>query len=254
MSSRALFLITFLLLATFLPAFSFAADSANPSDKSEVDAVDEETENAEPAGLTGRGEEAEALDYTQKEKQQRFTGGLAFNIGPAMPWSAAGVSLLWPQFGGIGQLSLGAGDFDFSDNYRQRNYLVAVDSQAAFLAHRMFPLGFGPIYVEPFFGLVRWNGSIKPRGFDSTQDQLAASLTSRFDSFGASAGGNLGIMWIFKSGLFLDYNLLSLSWAHMVTEHYSNNTSEARKSIREQIRGPLTMNTLHLRIGWSIDF
>lgn len=253
----AALLLMILMLSS--PAFAEDLSSDKTSDAERLENAEGSIEGGadsgvEPSGLTGQGEEADSLAYTQREKQDRFTGGMALNIGPVMPWSEIGFSLIWPQFKGMSQLSLGAGTFDFSDNYRGRNYLVSIQSQSAYLAYRIFPLGFGPIYVEPFAGFVRWNGSIKPRGFDEAQDQLASSLTSRFDAFGLSGGGNFGLMWIFRNGVFVDYNLLSLSWAHMGQERYSNNTSEARGSIRKQVRGPMTMSALHLRIGWSLDF
>jgi hypothetical protein len=243
--TRAVFLTSLVLS---FPAFAEeklpVSDASDETNESESDGT----------GLAGTNEDPGALDFTQKELQQRFNGGLGVNLGPVMPWAKIGASMLWPEYKGIAQLSLGAGGFDFSDNFEGRNYLVQIDSQSAYLGWRNFPLGFGPIYVEPFAGFVRWSGSIKPRGFDAQQDQLASSLTSRFDSFGMSLGGNLGLMWLFKNGYFLDYNLVSLSWAQIFREHYSNNTSASRNSIRKQIRGPLTMSSLHLRFGYSFEF
>lgn len=192
------------------------------------------------------------LEYSQKERQQQFEGGLALSLGPVMPWSEYGASVFWRKADIIQNLSLGGGNFEFSDNYRDRNYIVKVDSQSAYYAARWFVLGFGPLYLEPFVGLVRWSGSIRPRGFDKLSDSLASSLNSRFDITGVSTGGNLGLMWIFSKGVYLDYNFLSLSGAAFVQRSFTTNTSEARNNVRRELGGPLTVSNLQLRVGWSM--
>ncbi|MES2743783.1 MAG: hypothetical protein V4655_00090 [Bdellovibrionota bacterium] len=192
------------------------------------------------------------LEFTQKELQGKFPGGIALNVGPVMPWSDYGASFFWSRYDIVQSLSLGAGNFDFSDNYKERNYLVDTDSQSVYYAARWFFLGFGPLYIEPFAGLARWSGSIKPSGYDDVNDSLSASLNSRFDITGVSVGGNLGIMWLFTNGLFLDYNLFNLSSAAFISKRFTTNTEEAKKNVRKELAGPLTMSNLHLRIGYSI--
>jgi hypothetical protein len=192
------------------------------------------------------------LEYTQKELQGKFTGGFALNLGPVMPWADYGASIFWSRYGIVQSLSLGAGDFEFSDNYKERNYQVEVDSQSMYYAARWFFLGFGPLYIEPFAGFVRWSGSIKPNGFDDTNDTLSASLNSRFDITGVSLGANLGLMWIFTNGIFLDYNLFNLSSAAFTSKRFTTNTAEAKKNVKKALEGPLTMSNLQLRVGYSI--
>ncbi len=197
------------------------------------------------------GELVDSLDYTQKEQQARFDSGAAVNIGTVMPWAEIGASLLWKQAPGIASLSIGLGNFEFSDTYRERNYIVKFDSQSAYYANRYFPLPFGPLYIEPMAGLVRWEGSIFPRGTDPISDELASALTSKFTASGVSVGANFGLMWIFSNRIFVDYNLVGVTWAHLIAQTYSTSSSEVRANVRRQIRGPISMNAAHLRIGWS---
>ncbi|MBC7661221.1 MAG: hypothetical protein H7249_16105 [Chitinophagaceae bacterium] len=192
------------------------------------------------------------LEYSQKERQAQFNGGIALNIGPVMPWSKYGASILWKQWDVIQTFSLGAGNFDYSNNYRERNYLVKTNAQSAYYAARWFVLGFGPLYLEPFAGLARWGGSIRPRGYDDINDTLTSSLNSRFDITGISMGGNIGLMWIFSNGLFLDYNIFNISGSTFLQKSFTNNSSEARKNVKWELSGPLMMSNLELRLGWSI--
>lgn len=217
----------------------------NPQDEALVDKLAAETLASEESNV-------DPLEYSQKERQAEFQGGIALNLGPVMPWSEYGGSILWTGRGVIQSGSIGGGNFEFSDNYRGRNYKVKVDSQSAYYAARWFFLGFGPLYVEPFAGLVRWSGSIKPSGFDDVSDSLASSLNSRFDMSGASIGANLGVMWIFSNGLFLDYNLFSLSSAAFLTSSFTTNSEEAKKNVRKELAGPLSTSNLQLRVGWSM--
>lgn len=192
------------------------------------------------------------LEFSQKERQNQFEGGIALNVGPVMPWSEYGASFFWKKFGVIQTFSLGGGNFEFSDNYKGRNYVVKSDSQSMYYAARWFVLGFGPIYLEPFAGIARWSGSIQPRGYDNLSDTLASSLNSRFDMTGVSVGGNFGMMWIFSNGVFIDYNFLSLSSAAFVQQSFTTNTSEAKKSVRRELAGPISMSNLQIRVGFSL--
>gem|GEM_PF-2869503 len=195
-----------------------------------------------------------ALEFSQKELQEKFQSGAGLDLGLVMPWSKVGATFLGRLGEPISSLSLGFGYFEYSGNLDQRNYLVSGNAQASFIATRYFFLGLGPIYVEPIFGVVHWNGAIKPRGNDALTDIAASSLTSRFDIFGVDLGANLGLMWIFTNGVFLDYNFLSLNRAFFIKESYTTNTSDARKSVRSQIAGPISMSSVHLRIGYAFDF
>ena len=192
------------------------------------------------------------LEYSQNERQAKFSGGMALNIGPVIPWSESGASFFWSRYSLIQSLTLGVGDFEFSDNYRDRNYRVKTDTQILYYATRWFFLGFGPLYVEPFAGFVRWSGSIKPSGYDNVNDTLASALDSRFDINGLSLGTNLGLMWIFDTGIFVDYNLFNISSAAFVSRRFTTNTDAAKKSVRKELVGPSTMSNFHLRIGYSL--
>lgn len=205
----------------------------------------------EPLESWGENEQAESLDYTQKEKQERFGSGIAVNVGTVMPWAELGLTYLWNQTDTIHGLSLGVGDFEFSDTYQKRNYVVKTSSQSAYYTRRWFPLPFGPIYLEPIAGLVHWDGSIQPRGTDPITDELASALTSKFSATGISIGGNLGLMWIFSNRIFIEYNLIGITWSHFLSQYYSTSASAARSNVRHQIQGPLSMGSAHLRIGWS---
>ncbi len=193
----------------------------------------------------------EALDFSQKEQRDSFDYGVGLNIGPIQPWTDWGTSFLWKQKYGIASFSVGIGSFDFSDNYRDRNFQVTVDSQSAAYSQRFFPLGFGPIYLEPTAGLTHWKGDIQPQGDDPLLDELTSALSSRYDLHGVSLGVNLGLMWIFSNRIFLDYNLIGINKAFFFKEYYSVNTGEARANIRRQISRPLSFSNAHIRVGWS---
>jgi hypothetical protein len=231
------------LLALALPVHA----EENPAQEDEQD----EEQNAEPLSAS---EKELALAYTQKELQTKFQSGAGLNLGRVMPWSELGATFFGKMGTTIGSLSLGFGDFEYSGNLNQRNYMVSGHAESAYVAARYFPLGFGPLYVEPAFGFVHWNGDVKPRGNDDIEDVLASALTSRFDAIGVDLDVNVGLMWIFTNGVFLDYNFMNLSHALLLKESYTVSTSEARKAIRTQIAGPISMSGINLRIGYAFDF
>ncbi len=72
---------------------------------------DEEVLDEAHAGL-------DPLEFTQKELQGKFRGGIALNVGPVMPWSEYGASFFWSRYEIVQSLSLGSGSFKFSDNYK----------------------------------------------------------------------------------------------------------------------------------------
>ncbi len=216
----------------------------------QIDEQDEE-QNAEPLSASER---ETALAYTQKELQNKFQSGVGLNLGRVMPWSELGVTFLGKLGQNISGLSLGFGDFEYSGNLNQRNYMVSGQAESAYVAARYFVFGFGPLYVEPAFGFVHWNGDVKPRGNDDLEDESASSLTSRFDVLGTDLDVNVGLMWIFTNGVFLDYNFLNLSHALLLKESYTVSTSESRKAIRTQIAGPISMSGINLRVGYAFDF
>lgn len=197
---------------------------------------------------------ATALEFTQKELQSKFQSGFGLELGKVMPWSDVGAAVLGRTGSSISTLSLGFGRYKYSGELDSRNYQVAGKAQSAYAASRWFVLGFGPIYLEPIVGLVHWNGDVKPRTTDKLTDIEASSLTSRYDLIGLDVGANLGLMWIFGNGVFLDYNLMNISHALLLKETYTVSTTESRKAVRAQIAGPVTMIGLNLRIGYSYDF
>lgn len=222
-----------------------------PRASGQTETPEGEEASSGPGLDTELSELGEALDFSQKEQQERFDFGVGLNMGPVLPWNKWGLSFLWQQKYGIGSVSVGLGDFTFSDNYRDRNYRLEAKSQTAVYALRFFPLGFGPIYFEPLVGLGHWKGDIQPQGDDPVLDELASSLSSRYDLRGLSLGAHLGLMWIFSNRFFIDYNLFGVSKSYFFNEYYSVNTSEARANIREQVGGPLSFSNAHLRVGWS---
>lgn len=227
----------------------------SPSDNSKAGAPGNDESLVDEIAAENLNDETNAIDplaYSQKELQGKFEGGLALNLGPVMPWSEYGASAFWKSANIIQSVSLGGGNFKFSDNYKEHNYLVDVDSQSAYYAARWFFVGFGPLYIEPFGGFVRWSGNIKPRGFDNISDGLASSLNSRFDINGVSVGANLGLMWLFTNGIFIDYNFLSLSAAAFVQKNFTTNTEEAKRNVKKELGGPLNTSNLQFRLGWSM--
>ncbi len=224
---------------------------AYASEKPEPEDVKDEDLSLEPLTETDR---EDALAYSQKELQGKFQSGAGLNLGQVMPWSKAGATFFGTSHQHILSFSLGFGDFEYSGNLQQRNYLVTTNAQSAYFASRYFIFGFGPLYVEPMFGFVHWNGSVRPRGNDNLTDVSNSSLSSRFDAIGVDAGANFGLMWIFDNGMFLDYNFMNLSKAFLLKETYTTSTSDARKAVRTQISGPITMSSVNLRLGYAFDF
>lgn len=231
-----------------LGAWTSAAHAAETP--AQIDEQDEE-QSAEPLSESDR---ESALAYTQKELQTKFQSGVGLNLGRVMPWSELGATFLGKMDSTISSLSLGFGDFEYSGNLNQRNYMVSGHAESAYVAARYFVFGFGPIYVEPALGFVHWNGDVKPRGNDDLEDVAASALTSRFDLLGMDVDVNVGLMWIFTNGVFVDFNFLNLSHALLLKESYTVSTHEARKAIRTQIAGPISMSGINLRVGYAFDF
>lgn len=215
--------------------------------------ADEQDEEQSSESLS-EDERAAALEYTQKELQNKFQSGLGLELGRVLPWSELGFTFLSKMGSQISSLSLGFGDFEYSGNLQQRNYMVSGFAESAYVASRYFVFGFGPLYIEPTIGFVHWNGEVKPQGNDEIDDIAASSLTSRFDLMGADLNVNFGLMWIFTSGIFLDYNFMNFSRAMLLKESYTVSTKEARKAIRTQIAGPISMTGVNLRLGYAFDF
>jgi hypothetical protein len=222
-----------------------AAETPGPADEQD------EEQSAEPLS---EGERATALEYTQKELQNKFQSAVGLDLGRILPWSELGVSFLSRTGSQISSLSLNVGDFEYSGNLDQRNYMVSGSAESAYVSSRFFLFGFGPLYIEPAIGFVHWNGEVKPQGNDEIDDIAASSLTSRFDLMGADLNVHFGLMWIFTNGIFLDYNFTNLSHALLLKESYTVGTKDARKAIRTQIAGPISMSGINLRVGYALDF
>lgn len=227
---------------------------ACPSLAQENSSSDDSKDDEQSSERLTESDRDDALDFSQKELQGRFQTGAGVDLGLVMPWSKIGASYLGKIGSQIASLSLGFGSYEFSGNLDRRNYKVSGDTQAAYVASRYFVMGFGPIYLEPIVGLVHWNGEVKPRGADDIADSPASSLSSRYDLYGVEVGANLGLMWIFSNGIFLDYNFMNLSKAILLKETYTTSTEDARKATRAQVAGPVSMNSVNLRVGYAIDF
>jgi len=227
---------------------------ALPAPAAETPAQDDEQDEEQSGEPLSESERATALEYTQKELQNKFQSGVGLDLGRVLPWSELGVTFLSRSGSQISSLSLGFGDFEYSGNLDQRNYMVSGFAESAYVSSRYFVFGFGPLYIEPAIGFVHWNGEVKPQGNDEIDDIAASSLTSRFDLMGADLNVNFGLMWIFTNGIFLDYNFMNLSHALLLKESYTVSASDARKAIRTQIAGPISMSGINLRVGYAFDF
>lgn len=235
-----------LSLCVLLSSAPRAFSETQASQPQEADALEEST--LSPLSDEERSEE---LAFTQAELQSQLRRAYALDIGPVMPWTRFGLGMLWKAGPSIDAASVGLGDFSFSGNEKSRNYQISLKDQTFAFSKSYRHAGFAPIYLEPFVGYVHWTGDIQPRGEDALNDEIASSLSSSFDIHGVQLGANVGISWIFSSGLFVDYKLMSVSSAVLLQQTYTHNTAEARAKVRELLEGPLSMNTVHLRIGYA---
>lgn len=196
-------------------------------------------------------ERAAALAFTQTELQQSFQQGLALSFGRAVPLADFGIVMIGKGIDRLSSFGLYTGSYEISGNLERRNYILTGKSASVSVGTRFFPLGFGPIFLEPFFGLRRWDGEVRPRGEDASDSQTASSLSSRYEIFGIDLGAQLGLMWIYKSGFFLEGNLLSMSRAFFIRETYTTNTEDARRAVRDQLGSMQSLSSLNFKLGWT---
>jgi hypothetical protein len=84
-------------------------------------------------------------------------------------------------------------------------------------------------------GVATWKGSLAPSSIDALDDDTVKELTHDIDAAGLVAALNLGIMWTWDNGFYIEYSIFRLSRGAMITHNLGKASSNAVDIIRERI-------------------
>ena len=192
------------------------------------------------------------LDFDQYEKLSLFEKGLAFSFGRAIPWQKLSFSY-YKKMSETGNrfltISVGGGNFDMEGDYEYLDYEINTDSYSIYSSYRYYFTDFANFYVEPQLGAAYWSGTTGAGGVDADKVEAQEMYENTFKTAGLVVAGNLGILWQFDGGFFIDYSILRMSYSVPIYADYENdNTGE--DVTRSQIIGPHLWGSINLTLGY----
>ncbi len=194
------------------------------------------------------------LDLDQYEKLAIFSNGLSLSIGRAIPWQKISLSY-YKRMSDTGnhyiKLSVGGGDFFMKGTYEDLDYEIDSRSYSILTSYRYYFTEFANFYVEPMGSLSYWLGNTDAGGVDEDSDKAKAMFNNEFDTAGVVVGGNFGILWQFRSGLFIDYSILRMSYSIPLYANYEN-TNPGEEVTQSQIIGPHLWGSINLTVGYML--
>jgi opacity protein-like surface antigen len=192
------------------------------------------------------------LDLEQYEKLAIFSNGFSLSIGRAIPWQKLSLSY-YRKMSDAGnhylKLSVGGGDFLMKGNYDDLDYEIDSRSYSILASYRYYFTEFANFYVEPMGAISYWSGTTDAGGVDADSEQAHQMFTNKFTTAGFVIGGNFGILWQFRSGVFIDYSILRMSYSIPVYGNYEN-TNPGEEVTQSQIIGPHLWGSINLTVGY----
>ena len=151
--------------------------------------------------------EQEELSLSHDEIRNRYQYGVALTQGVVLPWQMRG-GALYKLEGEYAShlLSTGGGHFSFYDSTTSRRDKTAFDSISLFYSYRVFFTEMMPIFFEGSVGYATWNGTFEAMDL-GLENAGGSEVASAFEASGAVAGINLGFMWPWENGIFVEYSL-----------------------------------------------
>ena len=194
--------------------------------------------------------EQEELSLSHDEIRNRYQYGVALTQGVVLPWQMRG-GALYKLEGEYAShlLSTGGGHFSFYDSTTSRRDKTAFDSISLFYSYRVFFTEMMPIFFEGSVGYATWNGTFEAMDL-GLENAGGSEVASAFEASGAVTGINLGFMWPWENGIFVEYSLFRIGKSFILEDRYDAFDSIVRKRVQNQIESPLSWGYLNLRLGW----
>jgi hypothetical protein len=190
------------------------------------------------------------LALSHQEIRKKFSYGAGLGVGYVAPWQKIGgqfFKLITPKFTHV--FNLGSGDFDFNGTSKGKRYEMQLDTLSFYYGFRGFFWDVVPFFIQPMIGLATWKGDLEPSSIDALDDETVKSLTHDIDGTGLVAALNLGIMWTWEKGYYIEYSIFRLSRGVMVTHNLGKASSAAEDIIRERIENVNSWGYANIAIG-----
>lgn len=191
------------------------------------------------------------LALSQSELLPKANQMLSIGIGAAMPWQNFNVQWgLRKSADELWHFSAGGGNDVLTGRSQLRSYELEVRSQSLVGGIRYFFSERFPFYAEPLISFVQWDGDISPKGSDPATDTVAAKLDSGFSGQGVIFGGNLGFIWLWENGFFVDYSIFRLGKAWALKISTSTDSDETRAAVKDNLQRWLSWDFANITVGY----
>ena len=196
----------------------------------------------------------EPLAFSQHELSQNFKSWLDFGFGIVGPWQYFKVGTAWASGENVKSfhlVNMGGGAFEFSNNLDGTAYFLNTTARSISYSRREYFSSFARFYYEPLVQVNYWTGDIRPKANDTVDDELLSSLTSDYSIYGGTLGIKTGFTW-YGEQWSVDIGIIQLSKSMILSESYTNNSSQSRESVRSQISDVLSWSGINVSILYKI--
>ncbi|MGE0172394.1 MAG: hypothetical protein AB7T49_06405 [Oligoflexales bacterium] len=251
-------LVILMALGSIFSAKVFAQSEAAPS--TSADALEPEAEDLpesaeeefEDFGEIDQDFSNDELALSHREIREKYKWGVGLGIGHAAPWqdlAVAGMRFSKPTYAHM--VFLGKMDTKPTGLAAVRRYELTIHSQSLYYAFRGFFWDVVPFFFQPSIGVVSWNGKLAPTNLlePETEDEELRNLRTNYRAQGIVAGVNIGIMWTWENGIYVEYNLFRIGKSQITSSSLSNDNKTAQSIIEDEIEGLIPSGYANLAIG-----
>lgn len=229
---------------------NYDAVSSDLYEDEEYEGEEEDLDQKMEVASTNDREELLALALNNNEIRAQHSEFAGLFVGTAYPWQSVGVEFTnYVNADRAHMFSVGFGDWSFKDSQEEVSYIVDAEANGVFYSQKLFPTDVLPLYFQLTGGWIFWKGEINPSGEFAEDAEISDVLRSGFHANGPIVSAHLGLNVTWKSGWFLEYNLLGVSKGFSTFEDYSSSSSRSRTSIREQIGQVATWGLFNIKFG-----
>jgi hypothetical protein len=192
----------------------------------------------------------EELGLSHREIREKFRYGLGVGLGHAAPWqdlAIVGAKFATPTYAHM--VFLGKGDTKPTGLADIRRYELTIHSQSIFYAFRGFFWDVVPFFFQPSIGYAKWSGKLAPTNLLDNDDDELRNLKTNYNAQGIVAGLNIGIMWTWDNGVYVEYNLFRIGKSQISSLSMSNKNDLAQGIVEEEIQGLIPSGYANLGIG-----
>lgn len=243
----------FLIAGTYFCAASlcFAAEQdESGDDAAKPPRIDEDLAESDDTGSDYEPE----LSFSSHELREKAQNGFALGIGPSEAWQTFSFYAEFyksPRF--LWTASLGTGTYYFKDSYQSRDYKMKVQSRAFNGGLRYFLSEFFPVYTQTSLGYAFWRIDSKPTGA-STGELSEVSVDERLRYAGSLhglwLGQQLGMQYLWGSGVSIDVSLVGFAKSFVLAEDYTRSSSASKHIAKKKVEAPLSWGLLNMKLGY----